>query len=74
MTKKNMRESDLYLPVEKSAKRHFGCFAIGINRVTEYGRVGVGESRFTAEKSYMSDLMCENWYMSEALNDSKGRQ
>ena len=41
MVKKSLKESDLYKPVSSWAKLHFGCFATGINKGTEYGRVDV---------------------------------
>ena len=41
MSRSSLRESDLYKPVEKWATKHFGAFATGINKGTEYGRVDV---------------------------------
>lgn len=54
-----MRESDLYLPVEKWAKRHFGCFATGINKGTEYGRVDVvGLRQVPGDLSALTEFIC----------------
>ena len=41
MVSKYIRESDLYAPVERWAKKHFGAFATGVNKGTEHGRVDV---------------------------------
>ena len=59
MIKKSMRESDLYIPVEKWAKRHFGCFATGINKGTEYGRVDVvGLRKIPGDFSADTEFIC----------------
>lgn len=60
MTKKNMRESDLYLPVEKWAKKHFGSFATGINKGTKYGRVDVvGLRQIPGDFSADTEFICK---------------
>ena len=41
MAAKPIKESELYAPVERWAKRHFGAFATGVNKGTDYGRVDV---------------------------------
>lgn len=59
MTKNNLRESDLYGPVEKWAKKHFGCFATGINKGTEYGRVDVvGLRQIPGDFSADTEFIC----------------
>ena len=59
MTKNNLRESDLYGPVEKWAKKHFGCFATGIDKGTEYGRVDVvGLRQVPGDFSADTEFIC----------------
>ena len=59
MTKKNLRESDLYVSVEKWAKKHFGCFATGINKGTNYGRVDVvGLRQIPGDLSAETEFIC----------------
>jgi len=59
MTNKDLRESDLYMPVEKWAKKHFGCFATGINKGTDYGRVDVvGLRQVPGDLSAETEFLC----------------
>jgi hypothetical protein len=59
MSKNNLRESDLYGPVEKWAKKHFGCFATGINKGTDYGRVDVvGLRQIPGDLSAETEFIC----------------
>lgn len=59
MNSRNLRESDLYAPVEKWAKKHFGCFATGINKGTDYGRVDVvGLRQIPGDLSAETEFIC----------------
>lgn len=54
-----MKESDLYGPVERWAKSHFGCFATGVNKGTEYGRVDViGLRQIPGDLSADTEFIC----------------
>lgn len=62
-----MKESDLYAPVERWTKRHFGCFATGINKGTEYGRVDIiGLRQMPGDLSADTEFIC--------IEDKKGTQ
>jgi hypothetical protein len=59
MAKSALRESDLYKPVERWAKRHFGCFATGVNKGTDYGRVDVvGLRQVPGDLSSDTEFIC----------------
>ena len=59
MDRKSIRESDLYEPVEKWTKRHFGCFTTGINKGTDYGRVDVvGLRQVPGDLSADTEFIC----------------
>ena len=59
MTKRNLREADLYEPVRRWAKKYFSCFTTGINTGTEYGRVDViGMRQTPGDLSAQTELIC----------------
>lgn len=57
--KEKMKESDLYAPVEKWVKNHFGCFETGVNKGTGYGRVDiVGLRQVPGDLSADTEFIC----------------
>jgi len=59
MAAKAPRESDLYEPVERWVKAHFGCFKTGINKGTDYGRVDVvGLRQVPGDLSADTEFIC----------------
>lgn len=59
MGQKSPRESELYEPVERWAKLHFGCFKTGINKGTDYGRVDVvGLRQVPGDLSADTEFIC----------------
>jgi hypothetical protein len=58
-TNKNLRESDLCVPVEKWARKNFGCFATSINKGTDYDRVDVvGLRQILGDSSAETEFIC----------------